>query len=233
MNLADLKKPFDPTKISWRVGSTTKDKSKGLALAYIDARDVQERLDEVCGAENWQNRFALLGQTTICEIGIRIENEFVWKSDGAGETDVEGEKGSLSSAFKRAAVHWGIGRYLYDVAAPWVELEPAGNSYKIKATEKRKLEAILSGSPGPKSEAPAPSTASGVGNTPASRAAVEWAKKAIFAVQGFRDVKTFDDWHIPNREKIAKIKDYDPELHKSLLEAIDHCLARLNPIAAG
>src|ERR1700684_2389402 len=159
MNLADLKKPFDPTKISWRVGSTTKDKSKGLALAYIDARDVQERLDEVCGAENWQNRFALLGQTTICEIGIRIENEFVWKSDGAGETDVEGEKGSLSSAFKRAAVHWGIGRYLYDVAAPWVELEPAGNSYKIKATEKRKLEAILSGSPGPKSEAPAPSTA--------------------------------------------------------------------------
>lgn len=49
MNLDDLRKPFDPASISWRVGSTTKDKTKGMALAYIDARDVQDRLDAVCG----------------------------------------------------------------------------------------------------------------------------------------------------------------------------------------
>ena len=44
-----LAEPFPPDAISWRVGSTTQDKSKGMALAFIDARDVMDRLDLVCG----------------------------------------------------------------------------------------------------------------------------------------------------------------------------------------
>ena len=92
MNLADLKKPFPPERISWRVGSTTKDKSKGMALAYIDARDVQDRLDEVCGVENWQCRYVPMhDKKTVCEVGLRLhivtgsnlgdyEKEWVWKS---------------------------------------------------------------------------------------------------------------------------------------------------------
>ena len=48
-----LAAPFPADAISWRVGSTTGDKSKGMALAYIDARDVQARLDDVMGAD-WQ-----------------------------------------------------------------------------------------------------------------------------------------------------------------------------------
>ena len=45
----ELKAPFPGDKIHWRVGARTKDKSKGIPLAYIDARDVMERLDEVLG----------------------------------------------------------------------------------------------------------------------------------------------------------------------------------------
>lgn len=123
MNLADLKKPFLPDLIDWRVGSTTKDKSKGMALAYIDARTVMQRLDEVCGPENWQCDYPHAAQKTVCRIGIRIKDEWVWKANGAGDSDIEAEKGALSDAFKRAAVLWGIGQYLYDLESPWVTLD--------------------------------------------------------------------------------------------------------------
>lgn len=118
--IAQLKAPFDPRRIHWRVGSTTKDKSRGMALAYCDARDVMVRLDEVVGPENWQCRYPFLG---CCEIGIRFGDEWVWKSNGAGQSDIEAEKGQYSDAFKRAAVMWGIGRYLYMLPSPWVELD--------------------------------------------------------------------------------------------------------------
>jgi hypothetical protein len=35
-----LKAPFHPDDIEWRVGSTTKDKSRGLALAYVTNRAI-------------------------------------------------------------------------------------------------------------------------------------------------------------------------------------------------
>jgi hypothetical protein len=134
-----LAAPFAPDRISWRIGSTTQDKSRGLALAYIDARDVMARLDEVCGADGWQCRYPHADKKTVCEIGIRIKDEWIWKADGAGDSDVEAEKGALSDAFKRAAVRWGIGRYLYDLEARWVEIEPMGRSFRIKDHELAKL----------------------------------------------------------------------------------------------
>lgn len=143
MNLTDLANPFPPDRVSWRVGSTTGDKKRGMALAYIDARDVMERLDEVCGIGGWQNAYPHANGKTVCAIGIKIGDEWIWKADGAGDTDVEKEKGALSDAFKRAAVRWGIGRYLYDLDSPWVELEAAGRSFKIAAKEMPRLRSLL------------------------------------------------------------------------------------------
>lgn len=143
-----LAAPFPPDQVSWRVGSTNKEKTKGLALAYIDARDVMGRLDEVVGPANWQDRYEIHGTRTICYLSINL-GEWVTKADGAGDSDVEAEKGSISDAFKRAAVKWGIGRYLYDLDSPWVEIEPFGRSYKIKQSEHRRLQAILGGGRAP------------------------------------------------------------------------------------
>ena len=122
-----LKQPFDPKVIHWRVGATTKDKSKGIGLAYIDARDAMKRLDDVCG-DSWQVEYPFEG---CCRIGIKIDNEWLWRSNGAGATDIEGEKGQYSDAFKRAAVLWGIGRYLYYLPNEWVALKPQGRSHVL------------------------------------------------------------------------------------------------------
>ncbi len=125
-----LKQPFNPGVIHWRIGATTQDKSKGIALAYVSARDVMKRLDDVCG-DSWQVDYPFEG---CCRIGIKIDDEWVWRSNGAGETQVEGEKGRYSDAFKRAAVLWGIGRYLYYLPNEWVELKPKGRSHVLAAT---------------------------------------------------------------------------------------------------
>lgn len=127
-----LKRPFDPKKISWRVGATTADKGKGIALAYIDARDVMHRLDEVFGMD-WQCRYSHAETKTVCEIGVLVEGLWIWRAGGAGDSDIEAEKGALSDAFKRAAVLFGIGQYLYSLPNTWVELEAKGRSHVIKS----------------------------------------------------------------------------------------------------
>jgi hypothetical protein len=138
-----LAAPFPPECVSFRVGSTTKDKSKGMALAYVSARDVMDRLDEVCGPGGWQCRYLPDGARMACEIGIRVGDEWIWKSDGAGATDVEGEKGIYSDSFKRAAVMWGIARYLYRLGNRWVALEQRGGTHIIPDAEMQKLRATL------------------------------------------------------------------------------------------
>ena len=117
-----LKRPFDPSLISWRVGATNKEKTKGIALAYIDARDVMNRLDEVFGM-GWQCKYSHAENKTICEISVIVDGVWITRAGGAGDTDVEAEKGAISDAFKRAAVLFGIGRYLYELPNVWVPID--------------------------------------------------------------------------------------------------------------
>ncbi len=156
MNLHDLHKPFPAAEIEWRVGSTNSDKTSGLALAYLTARHVMDRLDAVCGSENWQDRYEFHGPRTVCYLSIRIGDQWVTKADGAGDSDVEAEKGAISDALKRAAVKWGIGRYLYDLGNIWVDLEPAGRSVRIKKDQYVKLQAALNKQFGPGLETATP-----------------------------------------------------------------------------
>jgi len=52
-----------------------------------------------------------------CELSIRFGERWITKTDGAGDTGIEGEKGAISDSLKRSAVLWGIGRYLYHPSA--------------------------------------------------------------------------------------------------------------------
>lgn len=133
MDFAELSAPFPPEAIHWRAQTVTRNGDKALALAYLDARDVQDRLDAVCGPANWRDSYVETPKgRTICTLEIRVDGEWIGKSDGAGDTDVEGEKGSISDALKRAAVKWGIGRYLYDLGNVWAPCESSEYNGKKK-----------------------------------------------------------------------------------------------------
>lgn len=131
---------FPPDRVHWRVGATwgDDDSKGGIALAYIDARDVMDRLDAVVGPERWADEYhETPSGRVICRLSIEVvypgaQLEWVTKSDGAGATATEGEKGAISDAFKRAAVKWGIGRYLYDLPVVRVQkLVKRGRSWTL------------------------------------------------------------------------------------------------------
>jgi hypothetical protein len=130
-----LAAPFPVEEISWRVGPTNERSRRedqplrGQPLCYIDARSAMDRLDSVVGPAGWQCSYTPgVGTSIVCNLGVCIGAEWIWKADGAGPSDMEADKGALSDAFKRAAVRWGIARYLYDLKAPWIVLEKRGNS---------------------------------------------------------------------------------------------------------
>lgn len=141
MNLQDLKAPFPAEDIEWRISRAGKKNGKVWAkvLAYATNRAIMDRLDDVFGPEHWQNTFHDYGSRLACGIGIRIEGsdyDWVWKWDGAGALEARGGlsvadagKGDFSNAMKRAAVQWGIGRYLYNLDEGWADVGPDGAHY--------------------------------------------------------------------------------------------------------
>jgi hypothetical protein len=130
--MKSLQAPFLPDEIEWRVGSTNSDKSKGIALAYVTNRAIQNRLDDVFGVFGWKNEYReWKGNSQLCGISVKIDGEWITKWDGADDSNMEAVKGGLSDAMKRAAYQWGIGRYLYKLENVWVKIVPAGRSYKL------------------------------------------------------------------------------------------------------
>lgn len=161
--LLALSEPFPAEAIDWRVGATNGDKSKGIALAYIQARPVMDRLDEVVGLGNWtdvytpiQGKDGVVG--FLCTLSLKIGDNWISKMDGADTSDIEAIKGGISDAFKRAAVKWGIGRYLYDLPGIWAPIEARGKSFVLKENPKLPNWALPKKNLKPKVESPDPMT---------------------------------------------------------------------------
>lgn len=203
-----LSAPFPPDAVSWRVGSVTRDKARGMALAFLDARDVMNRLDDVLTPAGWQCRYSHADdKKTVCDIAVKVDGEWVWKADGAGETDIEAEKGSLSSAFKRAAVRWGIGRYLYDLPSPWVELK---DGKYILEGEMPKLRALLAKdarqAAGPSAPSAAPPPASPPPPPPPNKGNLFWVESDGSEVR----FEKGSDWFAHALKKLRSSRDPAP-----------------------
>ena len=132
---AALAKPFAPEDLEWRLQNTIEESMRGMAVPYVTNRAIQNRLDEVCGPENWYNEFKPWHSNgkkdaQLCGIAIYFEGKgFITKWDGAEDSDIEPIKGGLSDSMKRAAYQWGIGRVLYSLDTVWVDIERRGRSY--------------------------------------------------------------------------------------------------------
>jgi hypothetical protein len=133
-----LREPFAPADIEWRIGQAGKTKGGdpwAKVLAYVTNRAIMDRLDTVVGPENWRNEFQFVQGGAMCGLSIRVGGEWITKWDGADPSDIEAFKGVISGAMKRAAVQFGIGRYLYDLGESWAVINEKGAHYancKIK-----------------------------------------------------------------------------------------------------
>lgn len=146
-----LRAPFDPAEVDFRPQRTFEKNGQriGVIVAYIDARVVQDRLDAIVGPDHWSFEWTPLkvrddGVVLSAKGTITIYS--LSKSDIGDASDHEPSKGCVSDAFKRAAVMWGIGRYLYGLGVMYAPVEAQGKSYILPDAEVTKLRAKLGGS---------------------------------------------------------------------------------------
>ena len=140
IDLAQLDAPFSETQIEWKVVRAGEKNGKIWALVapYISARAIHQRLDDVCGKARWKNMFAPgPAGGVLCGISINCDGgTWITKFNGADNTAMEAVKGGLSDAEKRAAVEWGIGRYLHKLDRFWGIIDPEGR-FSGKTKDKR------------------------------------------------------------------------------------------------
>ena len=144
-----LAAPFPAAAINWKTSNPTAKNTTTEVCAYIDARDVMDRLDEVLGVDGWSFDW----QPVL--MGTNKKNEPIIMSakgtitiDGASKSDVgdmnngnfQPNKAAVSDALKRAAVHFGIARYLYDLPEMRAQVDGSG---KPTAKELTRLASII------------------------------------------------------------------------------------------
>lgn len=128
--VAQLRRPFTPAAVKWKIQTNPKDASKSaLCVGYIDARLVSERLNSVLPGR-WSKAYhaaPALGPKqagVLCRIRVKVgEEEVVVEDVGTASTlDTEmGLKGLYSDALKRAAVALGIGVSIYAVPQQYLK----------------------------------------------------------------------------------------------------------------
>jgi hypothetical protein len=141
-----LSAPFDDGDLEWRLQWVNDGKTSGTAVPYVTNRAIQARLDAAVGIGGWKNEYIPWHsdgkkQSQLCGISVYLEDKKEWitKYDGAEDSDIEPVKGGLSDSMKRAAVQWGLGRYLYEMDSVFVDVETRGRTAVIKRGEYSKL----------------------------------------------------------------------------------------------
>lgn len=141
-----LAAPFSPEQIKFRIDGPVQDSAKkpgthyARIVCYIDARDVQDRLNAVCGF-NWSSHL----EQQRCEKGYAYKCQltiFGVSREDVGYSDTS-PKDAASDALKRVGVHFQIARDLYRAGNMFAETEQKGKNWYIKASEERRLRAMF------------------------------------------------------------------------------------------
>jgi hypothetical protein len=137
--VAALEVPFDASQIEWRVMNTTKNgqPARGQVVPYADQRAYTDRLNALFTPASWTRRYTIhtsanfeRGQEkkTVAKVLVSCELTIF----GLGSHSATGEEfaddpnaltAAEAQALKRAAVCFGLGRYLYYFTGSWVDLD--------------------------------------------------------------------------------------------------------------
>lgn len=210
---AALAAPFQADEVRTR-------NQAGRELQYVTARTVMNRLDEVLGPENWWDEYTPMPNAVICKLTVRLpDGSTVTKSDAGGFTTTadasDYEKTGFSDAFKRAAVKFGVARYLYGDGVPNSIREELTRERRERREQQQALAAAAVADHGTEVEVETPQAQSRpsrptVESSNGAPGAVPKSGKALFAWIKERDeklgvdlLKTLTDWgkenHFPPR----------------------------------
>jgi hypothetical protein len=242
-----LEAPFQ--EIQWKIQTMSKDSTKGMVVGYIDARDVAARLDSV--GVTWSDSYTVLQMASTWVVECRLTVDGITRTDvGTGDGE-ESAKSAYSDAFKRAAVKFGIGRYLYDLPTSWVAVEnrqiTKDAMASLHAAYNRLIskQAITAPVPAPKPAAEAPAPVQEFSPAPAAKP-ISDAQIKLLAIalkqMGFEsttpedkaDTRSFIAWLL-QLPSLPSIKDLSMQQATKVLYAIGNRGEKfeLNEDAAG
>ena len=137
--LLRLEEPFSPKDVKWLVAATSRDGRKGRVTPYADPRAYTDRLNEVVTAGGWTRQYAVHTispvvrlkkdktiQTGKVLVTCTVTITSIGSHSGSGEEWADDENAMTSAeaqAFKRACSCFGLGRYFYDFAEMWVDID--------------------------------------------------------------------------------------------------------------
>jgi hypothetical protein len=110
-----------------------------MAMAYVDARVYQTRLDRLAGPEGWSVEYRPVGERAVlCRLTILgVVREDLGECDAG---DPNQATSATMQAFKRACAAFGLGRYLYSLPKPWVDYEASRKQFRDPAGAARLIE---------------------------------------------------------------------------------------------
>lgn len=117
---------FEPDEVKYKPAVVSG--NRALALWYVDARVIEDRLDDVMGVTGWQDEYQIEPDgSVVCRLRLKIAGEWLTKVDvGSPSEQPDGGdrlKAAFSDSLKRAAVKWGVGRYLYRMPSQWCDYD--------------------------------------------------------------------------------------------------------------
>ena len=183
--LVRLEEPFASKDVKWLVAATSRDGRKGRITPYADPRAYTDRLNEVVTPSGWTREYTVHTVSPITRmkkdktiqsgkvlVTCVVTLPGIGTHSGSGEEWADDENAMTSAeaqAFKRACSCFGLGRYFYNFAEMWVEL----NDYKQpKQQPKLPLWALPAAEKGQASPAETgvmnarPSSSNGAGSIP-------------------------------------------------------------------
>jgi hypothetical protein len=93
-----LAQPFDPLEVKFKPATVSG--NRALALPFVDARVIQDRLDEVLGVMGWQDAYERLPDgAVVCRLSVKIGGEWITKEDVGGQSEQPDEGDRAKAAF--------------------------------------------------------------------------------------------------------------------------------------
>src|ERR1700739_3172359 len=136
--LVRLEEPFASKDVKWLVAATSRDGRKGRVTPYADPRAYKDPLTHIFTAGGWTREYSVHTVSPITRmkkdkpiqsgkvlVTCVVSIPGVGTHSGSGEEWADDENAMTSAegqAFKRACSVFGLGRYFYDFAEMWVEL---------------------------------------------------------------------------------------------------------------
>ena len=137
--LARLEEPFASKYVKWLVAATSRDGRKGRVTPYADPRAYTDRLNQIFTASGWTREYTVHTVSPITRlkkdkpiqtgkvlVTCVVSIPGVGTHSGSGEEWADDENAMTSAeaqAFKRACSVFGLGRYFYNFAEMWVDLD--------------------------------------------------------------------------------------------------------------